>query len=92
MTFPPTIRCSWATTDGHCAIPARSIWSFDLGARMPHQDAMIPSGAKVIHVSIDPEQIGRVVPTDRRYRRRRKGGGVRYDHCDRWHRHQGATR
>ena len=36
----------------------------NLGDKMPPQDDMIPSGAKVIHASIDPDMIGRVVPTD----------------------------
>jgi thiamine pyrophosphate-dependent acetolactate synthase large subunit-like protein len=35
-----------------------------LGARMPYEDGLIPSGAKVVHISIDPDSIGRVVPTD----------------------------
>ena len=35
-----------------------------LGAKMPYQDAMIPSSARVVHISIDPGLIGRVVPTD----------------------------
>ncbi len=36
----------------------------NLGAKMPFRDGMIPSRAKVIHVSIDADMIGRVVPTD----------------------------
>ena len=36
----------------------------NLGAKMPPRDGMIPSTAKVIHVSVDADIIGRVVPTD----------------------------
>lgn len=36
----------------------------NLGARMPSRDGVMPSRARVIHVSIDPDRIGRVVPTD----------------------------
>jgi thiamine pyrophosphate-dependent acetolactate synthase large subunit-like protein len=36
----------------------------NLGDKMPPQDDMIPSGAKVIHASIDPGTIGRVVGAD----------------------------
>jgi thiamine pyrophosphate-dependent acetolactate synthase large subunit-like protein len=35
-----------------------------LGARIPWQDGALPPGAKVIHASIDPDVIGRIVPTD----------------------------
>jgi benzoylformate decarboxylase len=36
----------------------------NLGAKMPSRDGMVPSNAKVIHVSVDVDIIGRVVPTD----------------------------
>jgi thiamine pyrophosphate-dependent acetolactate synthase large subunit-like protein len=36
----------------------------NLGGRMPHQMDELPPGTRVIHASIDAEQIGRVVPTD----------------------------
>jgi acetolactate synthase I/II/III large subunit len=53
---------------GQYAGPAIDSTEFDLvlnlGARMPNDDAMIPSSAKVIHVSIDPNNIGRIIPTD----------------------------
>lgn len=35
-----------------------------LGARLSGEEGALPPGAKVVHVSIDPETIGRVVPTD----------------------------
>jgi benzoylformate decarboxylase len=35
-----------------------------LGSRIPHQDQMMPEGAKVVHISSDPDSIGKVVPTD----------------------------
>lgn len=35
-----------------------------LGARLPHEEGLVPSGAKIIHVSIDPDSIGRIVPAD----------------------------
>jgi len=36
----------------------------NIGAKMPYANAMVASGVKVIHVSIDPDLIGKVVPTD----------------------------
>ncbi|MGH7895246.1 MAG: thiamine pyrophosphate-binding protein [Candidatus Binatia bacterium] len=36
----------------------------NLGASMPYERDAIPPRARVIHVSIDADQIGRVVPTD----------------------------
>jgi thiamine pyrophosphate-dependent acetolactate synthase large subunit-like protein len=36
----------------------------NVGAKMPPQNGLLPSGARVVHVSIDAESIGRVVPTD----------------------------
>ena len=36
----------------------------NVGARMPYQDEIFPRGAKVVHVTIDPSMIGKVVPTD----------------------------
>src|SRR5262245_55459995 len=35
-----------------------------VGARMPPRDGVIPSGAKVVHVTIEADSIGKVVPTD----------------------------
>jgi benzoylformate decarboxylase len=50
------------------AVPAAYSTDFDLvlnlGARMFPEDATIPSGAKVVHIGIDPNDIGRVIPTD----------------------------
>ena len=36
----------------------------NLGAKMPYPDGMVPPDARVIHASIDPDLIGRVVSTD----------------------------
>jgi acetolactate synthase-1/2/3 large subunit len=36
----------------------------NLGARMPYAEHAIPERARVIHVSIDAESIGKVIPTD----------------------------
>jgi len=36
----------------------------DLGSKLPFQDEVIPNGAKLVHVSIDPGTIGRVIPVD----------------------------
>ena len=36
----------------------------NLGARMPYEEGVIAGGAKIIHASIDPGMIGRVIPTD----------------------------
>jgi thiamine pyrophosphate-dependent acetolactate synthase large subunit-like protein len=36
----------------------------NLGARMPAEHGVIPSGARVVHVSVDADLVGRVVPTD----------------------------
>ncbi|HJQ83264.1 MAG TPA: thiamine pyrophosphate-binding protein [Candidatus Binatia bacterium] len=35
-----------------------------LGARIPAEDGSVPAGAKVVHVSIDPDVIGRIAATD----------------------------
>lgn len=44
--------------------PKRLDLVVNLGAKMPPRDGMIPSSAKVIHVSMDADIIGRVVPAD----------------------------
>jgi thiamine pyrophosphate-dependent acetolactate synthase large subunit-like protein len=36
----------------------------NLGARMPYRDETASGAPRLIHVSIDPDMIGRVVPTD----------------------------
>lgn len=36
----------------------------NIGSRMPPHDDVLPARAKVIHLTIDAEQIGRIVPTD----------------------------
>jgi len=36
----------------------------NIGARMPYQYGMMPPDAKVVHVTIDPTLIGKVVPAD----------------------------
>ena len=48
----------------HMPYPRQVDVVLNLGAQMPYQDRMIPDGARVIHVSIDPNIIGRLVPTD----------------------------
>jgi acetolactate synthase-1/2/3 large subunit len=53
---------------GNYTSPMRHPRSSDLilalGTTMSYQDAMLPAGTRLIHVSIDPESIARVVPTD----------------------------
>jgi acetolactate synthase I/II/III large subunit len=36
----------------------------NLGAVMPYETDVIPSGARVIHASVDADAVGRIVPTD----------------------------
>jgi len=49
---------------GSSAYSANADLILSVGARIPHEGGMIPNGAKVIHISVDPDSIGRVVPTD----------------------------
>ncbi len=44
--------------------PAEVDLVMNLGATMPAEHGGIPSDARVVHVSIDADQIGRIVPTD----------------------------
>jgi acetolactate synthase I/II/III large subunit len=46
------------------AYPEKVDLIVNLGAKMPSEDGAVPGGARVVHVSTDPEEIGRVVPTD----------------------------
>ena len=36
----------------------------NLGAAMPYEEKPFPSGTRIVHASVDPDLIGRVVPTD----------------------------
>jgi benzoylformate decarboxylase len=35
-----------------------------LGARMPSEENLVPAGARLVHASIDPDAVGKIVPTD----------------------------